>query len=169
MSEIHPFGEFVPHRAKYLILGSFPGKPNKTYNWFYSNQRNQFWTILKAVYKTKLDTKEEKQKLFKKLRIAITDIILSCDRKKGTNSDINLTNITYNTKAINKIIIENKIQKIFFTSRYVEKRFKKLFPDLSETYTWTYTVLPSPSPRYAKLNLSEKIKQYKKLLLPLSP
>ncbi len=163
MTETHPFGNFVPKNAKYLILGSFPGKPDYTYNWFYSNRRNQFWTILKAVYKTKLDTKEEKQKHFGKLRIAITDIILSCDRHKGTNSDTNLTNITYNTKAINKILKRNKIEKIFFTSRFAEKLFRsKCHPELISGYI--LVTLPSPSPRYAKLNLSDKINIYKKLL-----
>ena len=104
---------------------------------------------------------------------------MRCDRKKGTNSDTNLTNIKYNTKAIEKILKDNKIEKIFFTSRFVEKLFKKVFPNFSyqqstvhhpqpttnnlQPTTYLYT-LPSPSPRYAKLTLSEKIKMYNKLL-----
>ncbi len=159
MLEIHPFGSFVPHTSKHLILGSFPGRLSKENNWFYCTKRNQFWTILESVYKTKLDTKAKKQKLFKKLGIAVTDIVLSCDRKSGTNSDTNLTNIIYNTKTISKILKENNIKQIFFTSRFVEKKFLRLFPDIPYTIT-----LPSPSPRFAKISLSDKITKYKKLL-----
>src|SRR3972149_9293812 len=160
MTETHPFGNFVPKNSKYLILGSFTGKiTDPSYDWFYSNKRNQFWPILRQVYNLKLETKEEKQQLYKKLQIAITDIILSCDRKKGTNSDTNLTNITFNTKAIKKILNDNKIEKIFFSSKFVEKLFKKKFPDFTSLYPYSYFyTLPSPSPRYAKLSLSDKIK-----------
>lgn len=165
MPETHPFGNFVPNNSRYLILGSFTGKPENKYDWFYGTKRNQFWKILEVVYTTKLDTKFKKQKLFRKVKIAITDIILSCDRNNGTNSDANLTNTTYNIKAVNKILKENRIEKIFFTSSFAEKLFKKCFRDPSNLSSVTYYhILPSPSPRYAKLSLVQKIKVYKKLL-----
>jgi len=165
MTEIHPFGNFVPKNAKYLILGSFPGKPDESYDWFYSNKRNQFWLILGKVYKQKLDTKEKKQKLFRRLKIAITDIIFSCERKKNSNLDTNLVNITYNVNAIQKILETQKIERIFFTSRFVEKLFKKAFPDYLNLFPTTYQyLLPSPSPRYARMSLTDKVIEYKKLL-----
>lgn len=165
MSEIHPYGNFVPKNAGYLILGSFPGRPDDGNDWFYGSRRNQFWPILEKVYNRKLDTKIKKQKLLKNLKIATTDIIFSCDRKKGTNSDTNLINISYNTKAIENILTKNKIEKIFFTSRFVENSFKKQFKDFPEIHTEIEIYpLPSPSPRYAKMSLSDKIMQYKKLL-----
>lgn len=166
MSETHPFGNFVPNNAKYLILGSFPGKPDEGNDWFYGAKRNQFWKILEAVYKTKLDTKAKKQKLLIEIKAAIADIILMCDRKNNTNSDTNLTNITYNTKAIKKILSENKIKKIFFTSRFAEKLFNKQFPVILACPESNLIPLPSPSPRYAKFSLSDKIEKYKKLLPP---
>jgi G:T/U-mismatch repair DNA glycosylase len=53
-----------------------------------------------------------------------------------------------------------EIETIFFTSRFVEKIFKKLFPQFTNTI-----VLPSPSQRYARMSLKGKIEVYKKLLL----
>lgn len=160
MLETHPYGSFVPSRARFLVLGSFTGKPAAGYDWFYTTKRNQFWPILENVYGLKLDNKKSKQKLFTKLRIAITDIIYQCEREKGTNLDTNLINIIYNIPAIEKILSQNKIERIYFSSRFVEGKFKKIFKDVSiELIT-----LPSPSPRYATMSKAEKIARYKELL-----
>src|SRR3989338_97402 len=95
MIETHPYGNFVPRGAKYLLLGSFCGKPEPGYDWFYSNRRNQFWSIMESVYDLTLPDKKAKQGLFTKLKMAVADIIHQCEREKGTNSDINLVNIVY--------------------------------------------------------------------------
>lgn len=163
MIETHPFGSFVPKNAWYLILGSFPGR--QKYDWFYGNPRNHFWQILQKIYRTKLASRKDKQRLLGKLGIAITDIIYKCRRSRQMNSDLNLVSIVYNTSAIKKILQENKIKKIFFTSRFVEKKFKSIFHPLIEMYPNIKTVtLPSPSPRFAKMSFEQKAKEYKRLL-----
>ncbi len=166
--ETHAFGNFVPPNTKYLILGSFTARKNKgddTYDWFYTTKRNQFWPILEEAYKIKLETKRVKQKLFTKLGIAIADIIHQCERKDGNSADNNLINIVYNTSEIQKILSGNEIKKILFSSRFVEKEFKKHFKELIEEFpNIDLVVLPSPSPRYAAMSKEEKIRQYKKLL-----
>jgi len=170
MIELHPFISFVPKNSKYLIIGTFPGKPGKTGTWFYGAKRNQFWPILENVYNKKLNSIQKKKGLLSSFRIGLSDIILSCERKSGLNSDNNLTNITFNTKVIKNILTANKIKKVFFTSRYAKKLFCKALPYPPQTShhksqtPFELIVLPSPSPRYAKLTLSGKIKRYKKLL-----
>jgi hypoxanthine-DNA glycosylase len=169
MVETHPFGVFVPKKAKYLMLGSFVTKPSNPYLWFYANGRNQFWPIMEEVYSFKFDSKEKQQKLFSQLEMALADIILSCERKNNSNLDTNLVNIVFNTKAIKNIVKENKIEKIFFTSRYVESLFRKQFKDMIKKYTKVELIcLPSPSPRYATMRKPEKVKRYKELLPKLS-
>ncbi|OGM21935.1 hypothetical protein A2863_00900 [Candidatus Woesebacteria bacterium RIFCSPHIGHO2_01_FULL_38_9b] len=167
MIETHPFGIFVPPRAKYLILGSFTGKGVgiNSYDWFYGTKRNQFWPIIESVYNMKLPVKKNKQNLFTHLGIAITDIIYQCERKKASNLDNNLTNIVYNTKGINNIFKKNKIEKIFFSSRFVETRFKMIFEKLiNKNNNIQLITLPSPSPRYAAMSIDEKIKRYQSIL-----
>lgn len=166
MIETHPFGSFVPPNTKYLILGSFTGKiVGNSYDWFYGTPRNQFWPILSVVYGFKLDTRAEKQNLFNRLEIAITDIILSCERRADNNLDMNLINIVYNTKAIEEILKRFRIKRIFFSSRFVETRFKRDFKALVQAFpTIELVTLPSPSPRYAAMSKDEKIKKYKQLL-----
>ena len=165
MIEKHPFGNFIPKKTKYIMLGGFVTKPSNPYEWFYANGRNQFWPIMKEVYGLDFSTKVQQQKLFTQLETALADIILSCERRNNSNLDMNLFNITYNTLAIKDIIAKNKIKKIFFTSRHVENLFSKVFKDISQvTNEIELICLPSPSPRYAVMGKLEKISRYKQLL-----
>jgi hypoxanthine-DNA glycosylase len=160
MLETHPYPPFVPKEADYLLLGSFPGILNSGYHWYYSSPRNQFWPILERVYGLKLSTKKSKQQLFTRLHLAVTDIIYQCRRLKNNNSDTNLTDIVFNTSAISEILAQNKISVIYFSGRFVENKFRKLFKNIPVRMI----TLPSPSPRYAKMDLAQKIKIYKSLL-----
>ena len=159
--ELHPFKPFVPDNATTLILGSFPGREQTQTNpdndqWFYGAKRNQFWKIISEVYNTDLPCKADKQKLFEKFGIGITDILLRVRRKNNSNLDDNLEIIEYNNTAIKAILENSKIKSIFFTSKFVGVHFFKLFPEIKNT-----EYLPSPSPRYARMTKVEKINSYK--------
>ncbi|KKU95296.1 MAG: hypothetical protein UY27_C0023G0004 [Candidatus Gottesmanbacteria bacterium GW2011_GWA1_48_13] len=174
MLETHPFGSFVPPKARYLVLGSFTtkeafdAKKKAAYVWFYSNGRNQFWPILESLYKTPLKTRLAMQQLFSKLDMALADIIYQCERKKNSNLDINLTNIVYAIDDITSILETNTIVTIFFTSRNVEDKFRRIFKGLISRYPNIKLVtLPSPSPRFT-MKLAKKIKRYQSLLPSLS-
>lgn len=170
---MHPFSSYIPANAKYLILGSFSGRQHskdssvylQSYDFYFGTPRNQFWPILSEIYQRKLFDIESKKALLSDLRIAIADIILQCERKAGTNSDANLTSIVYKYEEIAGIFHENPIEKIFFTSRFTESRFRVNFSPLIEKYPHIQLItLPSPSPRYARMTFSEKVKVYRELL-----
>jgi hypoxanthine-DNA glycosylase len=165
MIEIHPFKPFVPVNSETLILGSFPGKEStqnpKNEDWFYYAKRNQFWKIIEIVFNKQLNTVEEKQKLFTLHHIAITDILLSCERKENKNSDSNLINKTYNNGAIESILKENPISRILFTSKGVYHEFSSHF---EEPLNVELITLPSPSPIYRRKSLHEKAIEYSKYL-----
>lgn len=164
MREDHPFAAFIPESSQVLILGSFPGKEStqekRDNDWFYGANRNQFWKIIELVYDLKLPEKKDKQQLFEKAKIGITDIISSCERKDNNNSDKNLTNKIYNTDIL-KIIKANPINRILFTSKNVYKEFIANF-DVPKAVE--FVVLPSPSPIYRRLSLQDKVFKYKKHL-----
>lgn len=161
--ETHPHKLFVPPNATVLILGTFPGKNNVQVagqdEWFYSSKRNQFWTILRGVYGEALETTGQKKDLFTRKGIAIGDIFLKIRRKENNNSDTSLEIIEYNDQEIEKALQENHFQSIYTTSQFVKKEFKKLFPDFKDI-----EALPSPSPRFARMSLEDKIALYKKKL-----
>jgi len=172
MIETHPFGSFVPPQVKYLLLGSFTTKEafddtkKEAYKWFYANGgRNQFWPILSIIYGRKLEIRTEMQELFTVLNMALADIIYSCERQKNSNLDVNLKNITYAIDDINQIIEKNAIQKIFFTSRFVETKFRQVFRNVIQKHSNIELVtLPSPSPRYAQMTKEQKLKKYRELM-----
>ena len=162
--EKHPYEPFVPSTASVLILGSFPGidqtrRANKADEWYYSAKRNQLWKILEAVYSVELKTVADRRSLFNDVGIAITDVILKAKRINESNLDNNLEIVEYNKDAIQLIINLDRIKKVYFTSQFVQKHFVKLFPKYSNG-----ECLPSPSPRYARMSLGEKIEAYKQKL-----
>lgn len=162
--ETHPFKAFIPENVVVLIVGSFPGREvtHKILSddeWFYGSKRNQFWKIISGVYGTALETKEDKQSLFQKHGIGIVDIFLKVKRKDNTNMDSSLKVVEYNNMEIKKILEKHSIKAIFFTSKFVEKQFLSLFPSVKNGES-----LPSPSPRYARMSLQEKINYYKSKL-----
>jgi hypoxanthine-DNA glycosylase len=164
MREKHPFPPYVPRKSRYLLLGSFPGKKTPENTWYYGTKRTQIWKILSEVYGKKLDSLSDKKQLFTDLHLALSDVILECVRTKDTNLDNNLKIVSYNEEAINLILSKNRIEKIFFSSRFVENIFRKKFIDLVSGKKIELITLPSPSPRYAKLTLIEKQKRYRELL-----
>jgi hypoxanthine-DNA glycosylase len=165
--ETHPFEAFVPANTQCLIVGSFPGREQTKCEsdgtqWFYGAPRNQFWKILELAYDRVLKTKKQKQELFEEAGIGITDVIKSCTRKKGTNLDENLEIKEYNKEVIEEIL-QNYQPKVLFTSRFVERVFRRLFPLYSDT-----DILPSPSPRYFRLSIEDKAKIFAEKLPALN-
>lgn len=157
--ETHPFEAYVPGNISCLIVGSFPGREQTASvpgdsQWFYGAPRNQLWKILEIVYKRPLRNRAEKQQLFTEAGIGMADIIKTCVRIQGTNLDENLQIKEYNKEVIEQILKEHQ-PKVLFTSRFVEKEFKKLFPGYRNT-----DILPSPSPRYFRLRIEDKAKIY---------
>ncbi len=168
MIETHPFGIFIPKNPKYLLLGSFTTKEanfDPSYDWFYGTGRNQFWKILRIVYNLPLENKQHKQELFSNLHMALGDIIQSCERLKNSNLDVNLVNIVYNLGGVEDLLKNNKIETVFFSSKFVESSFRRKFKYLVEAYPEMKLIaLPSPSPRFASMNFDEKVNRYKSLL-----
>jgi hypoxanthine-DNA glycosylase len=162
--ETHPFKAFIPENVTALIVGSFPGREvtHKILTedeWFYGSKRNQFWKIISGAYETELITRTQKQMLFTKHGIGIVDIFLRIKRKGDNNMDSNLEVVEFNDKAVKTILQDPNIKSIFFTSKFVEKEFMKMFPEVK-----IGECLPSPSPRYARMSLQEKINYYKEIL-----
>ena len=169
MIEKHILGNFLPKGAKYLVLGSFFAKGLHStlgYDWYYGSRFNQFWRIIEEVYDVTLKDKASKIQLFTELKMGIADIIYSCERENGNSSYSNLTNITYNYSII-ELLNTKEIDVIYFTSVFVEKNFRKLFlPKIKDPSHIKLTTLPSPSPRYARLRIDEKVVIYSQLLPP---
>lgn len=142
-SEHHPFGTYFNQDSRVLILGSFPCFNGRDYgDWFYSGSgKNDFWKIISELYGAGLETREQKKRLCRENRIALTDVFSSVTRRNGNCSDSNLRIEEYNKEGIDSCL-KSGITRILFTGKFVQRHFFRIFGGISaET-----KVLPSPSP-----------------------
>lgn len=83
------FLPFVCPDSHTLILGSFPSVKSREEGFYYGNRQNRFWKILAQTFSAPLPTSvEEKKALLRAHRIALWDIVLSCDIVGSMDKDI---------------------------------------------------------------------------------
>ncbi|WP_026967616.1 uracil-DNA glycosylase family protein [Algoriphagus terrigena] len=141
--ETHPFEPFCPDDASSLILGSFPCFNGLDYgDWFYCGSgKNELWRLLSDTFGMPVQTLEQKRDLCIQNRLALSDVAYKVIRTKNNCSDVNLKIVEHNKAGILQCLTPT-IGRVLFTSRFVEKHFKKMFPD----FTLPTEVLLSPSP-----------------------
>jgi len=159
MTEYHTFEPLIFSDSKVLILGSFPSIKSFEEGFYYAHPRNQFWSILAAIYKEPVQTKEEKIALCKEHNIALFDSASSLQREAKNSSDTNLKNITVNNFETLLAKYPN-IQTILFTGKKAEQIFNTKYKHLQIKKV----LLPSTSPAYASMKFEEKLAKYKEAL-----
>ena len=153
----HPFKPIIFNDSRILILGSFPSIDSFKNSFYYAHKRNQFWKILSAITGYPINNIEQKIWLLKRSKIALWDMVKSCNRDNSLDSS--LEDIEVNDIAS---LIEEypTIEKIAFTGRLAERLYKIHYDylDIKTIY------LPSPSTAYAKMSLLKKIEIYRREL-----
>ena len=150
----HPFEPIIFDNSETLVLGTFPSIVSFENDFYYAHKRNQFWKLLGEIYSMPTDTKEERIALLKKHKIALWDIIASCERKNS--SDTNLKNVELND--IPALLSSHPaIRRIAFTGKKAQQLYNKLYKELPVQTS----LLPSPSPAYAAMKYTEKLQRYK--------
>ena len=146
--ETHSFGAFYNVDSIYLFLGSFPSVKSRERNFYYMHPKNRFYPLLEEVFKDSFTTQniEEKKMLLKKHKIALFDVIESCEITGSSDSSIK--NIKVND--IEKILNYSNIQKIILNGKLAYNLFIKYFPNLINKAFY----LPSTSPANAKCSLT---------------
>ena len=152
--QVHPFKALIHKDSEVLILGTFPSLKSFDNDFYYSHPKNQFWGILSDIFNEVAVTQVERKQLLKNNKIALWDIVKSCERKNS--SDSNLKNVKVHD--LNLLIEDYKnIKAILFTGKkslYFYEKYHKSMDKIIE-------YLPSPSPAYASLSKEEKTKIYK--------
>jgi len=153
------FPPIIDTSSKVLILGSMPGAESLQLNQYYANRRNTFWKIMKEILRfSDKTTYQEKIVSIKKNRIALWDVIHSCERIGSLDSNIKQSSIK--TNDFNSFFQKySNIDKILFNGKKAETEFmKKVFPTLpNEKKEITLLGLPSTSPAMALITFDEKL------------
>ena len=181
--EQHPFPPFMPPGARYLLIGTFPGrqltqKPadeRTPDDWYYGTHKRSLWHILEQVYNRPLPTAAAKQRLLTDLGMGCTDVVLSARRKQESNRDADLDDVTFQTSEL-ATLLQHPLQRLYFTSKLAQKWFISMATDLRQQgvsaaqLAVPQQVLPSPSPQYIqyKHDTEEgRRSAYRQLLPPL--
>ncbi len=153
----HPLSPIVFEESDTLILGSFPSIKSFEQEFYYAHPKNQFWPLLSAVYDKKAVAKDEKIELLEYAKIALWDVIASCERQNS--SDTNLKNISPNN--IEELFVKYpNIKRILFTGRTAQKLYSVYFAHIS----LPVALLPSPSPAYAAMSFDDKLFVWQRIL-----
>ena len=85
----HPIPPLFNEKSQILILGSFPSVKSREQKFFYGHPQNRFWKVIAAVYHADTPkTIEEKRSFLLEHRIALWDVIASCEIKGSSDSSI---------------------------------------------------------------------------------
>lgn len=147
----HPFPPLYDKNSKILILGSFPSVKSREQMFFYGHPQNRFWKVIAGVFESDIPTViEEKKKLLISHKIALWDVIASCEITGSSDSSIK--NVVVND--FSEIFKTADIKRIFVNGKTAEKYYNKY---LKEKIGRECTVLPSTSPANAAWSLERLI------------
>ncbi len=144
---LHPFAPEYDENSKILILGSFPSVKSREQMFFYGHPQNRFWKVTAAVFNSPVpQTIDEKKAFLHKNRIALWDVIASCEIEGSADSTIK--NAAANN--LSEILENSQVKRIFVNGKTAEKYYNKY---TKEKTGITAICLPSTSPANAAWNI----------------
>lgn len=151
----HPIEPVYDENSEILILGSFPSVKSRENAFFYGHPQNRFWKVVAAVFDASVpETIEEKKVFLLENKIALWDVISSCDIT--ASSDSSIRNAAPND--LNVILGYADIKKIFVNGKTAEKYYNRL---IKNTIKRDSVLLPSTSPANAAWSLEKLIEAWK--------
>ena len=144
---VHSFEPVYDKASEILILGTLPSVKSRENNFYYGHKQNRFWKVLATLLKEPVpDTIEEKKAMLLAHRIALWDVIQSCDIKGSSDSSIKNVQPT----DIGMILEKTNITRIYANGNKAGQLYKRYqFPVTGIEAT----VLPSTSPANAAWSL----------------
>ena len=155
----HPIEPVYDSQSRILILGSFPSVKSREAMFFYGHPQNRFWKVTAAVFGCPVpQTVDEKRAFLLANRIAVWDVIASCEIEGSSDSTIR--NVTPND--LSKILNSAPVEQIFVNGKTALKYYEKYLRPVTGREA---VCLPSTSPANAAWNL-EKLTEAWSIILP---
>lgn len=153
--EEHIFEPIYNKESRILILGTFPSVKSRENQFYYGHPQNRFWKVLAAIFEgNPLNTIEEKKTFLLANRIAVWDVIASCDITGSSDSSIK--NVVPTDL---RIILRNaNIEEIYANGATAAKLFHKYQEPMVHK---AIICLPSTSPANAGYSLERLIEKWR--------
>ena len=147
MKQIHNIEPIYSKESKILILGSFPSVKSREGMFFYNHPQNRFWKVISGVLELPTPETIEQKKIFlNSNKIALWDVIRSCDI--NNSSDSSIKNIEVND--INEILRNSNVKAVFTNGNKAYQLYVRYFDKNAIS-------LPSTSPANAAFSLNQLI------------
>ena len=155
---VHSFEPVYDKDSEILILGTLPSVKSRENNFYYGHKQNRFWKVLATLLKESVpQTIEEKKAMLLAHRIALWDVIQSCDIKGSSDSSIKNVQPT----DIGMILEKTNMTQIYANGNKAGQLYKRYqFPITGIEAT----VLPSTSPANAAWSLARLCEAWKTIL-----
>lgn len=155
---VHSFEPVYDKASEILILGTLPSVKSRENNFYYGHKQNRFWKVLATLLKEPVpETIEEKKVMLLAHRIALWDVIQSCDIKGSSDSSIKNVQPT----DIGMILEKTNVTQIYANGNKAGQLYKRYqFPVTGIEAT----VLPSTSPANAAWSLARLCEAWKTIL-----
>ena len=154
MKITHPIPPVYDSNSRILILGSFPSVKSREEKFFYGHPQNRFWKVTAAIFGEETPTTtDEKRAFLLRNRIAVWDVLASCEIKGSADNTI--CNATPND--LTKILSEANIEQIYLNGKTAYRYYQEYIEPKSGRKA---ILLPSTSPANAAWTLEKLIKEW---------
>lgn len=151
----HPFSPIYDKNSTILILGSFPSVKSRQVQFYYGHPQNRFWKVLSCIYNVDIgNTIEEKCDFLLKKKIALWDVIKSCEITASSDASIKEPIIN----PIEELINKTHITQIYCNGNTAYQLFEKYVNKEKRLQAF---LLPSTSPANARFRLEDLIEHWK--------
>lgn len=157
MGEIftHTFEPIFDKNSEILVLGSFPSVKSRENNFYYAHPQNRFWRVVASVYSCPVPkTVEEKKNMLLSNKIAVWDVIRTCEITGSADSTIK----SVIPNDLSEILSVADIKKIYANGKTAQNLYNKY---IKKNTGVDIISLPSTSPANAAYSLEKLIKEWK--------
>ena len=157
-TEYHSISPVFDENSRILILGSFPSVKSREVGFFYGHPQNRFWRTLANLFMEEIPrTIEEKKTFLLRHRIALWDVVASCEIMGSADSSIG--NVVPND--IETILKVASIEKIFTNGGTAYRLYRRY---LQPRTGMEAICLPSTSPANAAWTQERLIEEWRMIL-----
>lgn len=150
------FLPFIDSESEILILGTFPSEKSLIQQEYYGNKQNQFWKLIYDVFETEYESIYSERLLFlKENRIALWDVLKTCERKGSLDANIANPEVNDFEKLFDKY---PNLVKIVFSSKNAYSFYHKYVVNY---FGKEILIMPSTSGLYASMNYQDKLDIWK--------
>lgn len=150
----HTFQPIFDKESRVLILGTFPSVKSREGMFYYHHPQNRFWKVMAGLCGEETpETIEEKKKMLLRHRIAIWDVIESCDIIGSSDSSIK--NVT--PADLSRVLSQADIREVFGNGQKACALYRKY---CQKTVGREIVCLPSTSPANAACSLERLLERW---------